>query len=81
MWKQLKNVDIPLTRLTTVVCLHGGSLSGDAFSNLALVYSSLVLFSTKPEDLYVKVGRKNADLYEMMLTGCSSWLQRKWAAC
>lgn len=47
---------IQYPRLTALVCLHGGSFSGDAFSNLALVYSSLVLFSMKPEDLNVKVG-------------------------
>lgn len=34
---------------------QGGGLSNEAFSNLVLVYSSLVLFSMKSEDLDVKV--------------------------
>ncbi|XP_032371378.1 protein shortage in chiasmata 1 ortholog isoform X1 [Etheostoma spectabile] len=34
---------------------HGGGFSSEAFSNLVLVYSSLVLFSMKFEDLDVKV--------------------------
>ncbi|XP_061673938.1 protein shortage in chiasmata 1 ortholog [Syngnathoides biaculeatus] len=33
----------------------GGGFSGEAFSNLVVVYSSLVLFGMKPEDLDVKV--------------------------
>ncbi|XP_024131425.1 protein shortage in chiasmata 1 ortholog [Oryzias melastigma] len=34
---------------------RGGRFSSETFSNLALVYSSLVLFGMKPEDLDVKV--------------------------
>ncbi|KAK2837948.1 hypothetical protein Q5P01_015160 [Channa striata] len=34
---------------------RGGGFSSDAFSNLVLIYSSLVLFGMKPEDLDVKV--------------------------
>ncbi|XP_068994580.1 protein shortage in chiasmata 1 ortholog [Embiotoca jacksoni] len=35
--------------------IQGGGLSSEAFSNLVLVYSSLVLFGMKSEDLDVKV--------------------------
>ena len=37
------------------VCVCNDRLSSDAFNNLALVYSSLVVFGMKSEDLNVKV--------------------------
>ncbi|XP_058492394.1 protein shortage in chiasmata 1 ortholog isoform X2 [Solea solea] len=35
--------------------IHGGGFYGEAFSNLVLVYSSLVLFGMKSKDLQIKV--------------------------
>lgn len=50
-------------RLTAVACLYDGRFSSEAFNNLVLVYSSLLFFNMKSEDLNVKVEHKTRRLY------------------
>lgn len=52
---QRRNQQLMESGLDKLSFVFNGRFSSETFSNLALVYSSLVLFGMKPEDLDVKV--------------------------